>query len=156
MYNREAAAAYAHEWAYRRNPRYLNFTGIGGDCTNFISQCMLAGGAPMNYQKTYGWYYINANNRAPAWTSVQYLYNYLVKNKPSGLSGRLADLGELALADLVQLSFDAESYGHTLIVVRPGTTPDDLLLATHSIDSDNRPLSTYQYSKARFIKITVD
>lgn len=68
----------------------------------------------------------------------------------------LPDLGELALADLVQLSFDAESYGHTLIVVRPGTTPDDLLLATHSIDSDNRPLSTYQYSKARFIKITVD
>ena len=30
-YNREAAVAYAHTWAYRRNPAYFDFSGIGGD-----------------------------------------------------------------------------------------------------------------------------
>lgn len=33
-YNRSAAIRYAHEWVYRRNPQFLDFTNIGGDCTN--------------------------------------------------------------------------------------------------------------------------
>ena len=42
-YNRAAAVAYAHAWAYRRNPRYYNYEELGGDCTNFASQCLYAG-----------------------------------------------------------------------------------------------------------------
>lgn len=34
FYQREKAVAYAHQWAYGRNPAYINFNGIGGDCTN--------------------------------------------------------------------------------------------------------------------------
>lgn len=34
LYDREAAVAYAHRWAMGRNPAYLDFHGIGGDCTN--------------------------------------------------------------------------------------------------------------------------
>ena len=37
-YNRELAVAYAHRWAYGRNPEFFDFQGIGGDCTNFASQ----------------------------------------------------------------------------------------------------------------------
>ena len=42
-YNRELAVAYAHRWAYGRNPEYFDFQGIGGDCTNFASQCIYGG-----------------------------------------------------------------------------------------------------------------
>ncbi len=42
-YDRNAAAEYAGYWAYRRNPRYDPFDEIGGDCTNFVSQCLFAG-----------------------------------------------------------------------------------------------------------------
>lgn len=41
-YDRAAAVAYAHTWAYRRNPRYYNYEELGGDCTNFslpVSLC---------------------------------------------------------------------------------------------------------------------
>ena len=42
-YNREKAVAYAHSWAYGRNPAYYNFDKIDGDCTNFVSQCIFSG-----------------------------------------------------------------------------------------------------------------
>ena len=65
-YDRQRAVAYARRWAYSRNPLFYNFTGIGGDCTNFISQCLLAGCCVMNCTPTFGWYYRNASDRAPA------------------------------------------------------------------------------------------
>lgn len=33
-YDRDKAVAYAHQWAFKRNPNYYNFDSIGGDCTN--------------------------------------------------------------------------------------------------------------------------
>ena len=38
----EKAVRYAGKWAYGRNPAYFDFDGLGGDCTNFISQCIYA------------------------------------------------------------------------------------------------------------------
>ena len=64
-YDREAAVHYAHRWAYGRNPRFYNYDTLGGDCTNFASQCLYAGTGIMNYTPIYGWYYINANDKAP-------------------------------------------------------------------------------------------
>jgi len=36
-YDREAAVAYAREWALLRNPNYYDFEEIGGDCTKVQS-----------------------------------------------------------------------------------------------------------------------
>ena len=84
-YDREAAVAYAHEWAYRRNPKYLDFENIGGDCTNFASQCLYAGSGVQNYTPVYGWYYISPSRRSASWTGVQYFYNFLTGNQGIGL-----------------------------------------------------------------------
>ena len=65
FYNRERAVAYAHRWAFSRNPAYYNFDAIGGDCTNFVSQGLFAGSGRMHYRKVYGWYYNDLNERAP-------------------------------------------------------------------------------------------
>ena len=45
-YRRFDAVRYAAAWALSRNPVYPDFTNMGGDCANFISQCLRAGGAP--------------------------------------------------------------------------------------------------------------
>ena len=47
-YNREAAVSYARRWALGRNPAYMDYELWGGDCTNFVSQCIYAGGLAMN------------------------------------------------------------------------------------------------------------
>ncbi len=33
-YNRIAVAEYAKKWALSRNPQYMDFESMGGDCTN--------------------------------------------------------------------------------------------------------------------------
>ena len=82
-YRREAAEAYARYWAYGRNPDFYDYETIGGDCTNFASQCIYAGTGVMNFTPTYGWYYISADDKAPAWTGVMYLHNFLIRPEPS-------------------------------------------------------------------------
>ena len=72
-YNRGKAVAYALEWAMSRNPAYLDFEELGGDCTNFASQCLLAGGGVMNITAVFGWYYITSWERTASWTGARFL-----------------------------------------------------------------------------------
>lgn len=149
FYNRTRAVQYAERWAFSRNPAYDNFDALGGDCTNFVSQCLFAGGAKMNYRKTFGWYYIDLNNRAPAWTGVPYLYNFLTQNKGTGPYGIEVAVEALEPGDIVQLDFGA-GWKHTQLVV---STAQGIHVATHTDDSFNRPLDSYFYVKARYIHI---
>ena len=51
-YNRIAARDYARKWwgpyTSNYNPAYNNYVGKGGDCANFVSQCVYAGGVPIH------------------------------------------------------------------------------------------------------------
>lgn len=51
-YDRAAAVRYALRHVFRPNPDFANMdtAGGGGDCTNFVSQCLLAGGWHMDYR----------------------------------------------------------------------------------------------------------
>ncbi len=156
LYDRRAAVLYAHRWAYGRNPAFYDYEHLGGDCTNFASQCIYAGSGVMNFTPTFGWYYIDPDQKAPAWTGVPYLYNFLVREeKTEGPAARPCELSELRPGDLIQLSFDGENFRHTPVVVSVGwpVTPENVLVAAHSYDADNRPLSTYSYQDIRFLKI---
>jgi hypothetical protein len=59
-YDRQNAVDYAHKWAYSRNPAYYDYENLGGDCTNFVSQCVYAGARVMIYGVC-GWYYSDPN-----------------------------------------------------------------------------------------------
>jgi hypothetical protein len=155
-YDRDAAVRYAHRWAYTRNPAFYDFSELGGDCTNFVSQCIYAGSGVMNFTPTYGWYYINAQNRAPAWTGVQYLHNFLLRSNDSiGPRAVLADLEDMRPGDVIQLSFQGTEYQHTALVVAALglKLTNTVLVAAHSMDTDYRPLSTYDYKQLRCLHI---
>ena len=155
MYDREKAVAYAHRWAFGRNLAYYDFSNIGGDCTNFASQVLYAGYGQMNFRPTFGWFYINANNRTPSWTGVNELYNFLINNQGAGPKAVETDITSIMPADLVQLDFDGDGrFDHTPVIVDTGSfTPDTILLAAHTNDSDYRPLSSYGYQGIRFLHI---
>lgn len=152
-YNRQAAVDYAREWAMARNPNYYDYHGIGGDCTNFISQCLYAGSGVMNFTPTMGWYYRTANDKAPAWTGVPYLYNFLVNNEGLGPFGHEAPLSDAQPGDVCQLSFNGEDWGHSLLVVEMAqqVNEETIRLATHSVDAFGRTLSSYFYAAVRLI-----
>ncbi len=154
-YNRAAAIAYSNQWAMGRNPAYLDFTKIGGDCTNFISQCLYAGSKVMNYTKDYGWYYISANNRAPAWTSVRYFHRFLTTNKTKAVFASEVPIEKMIPGDVIQLADQTGTYYHTLLVVQTGEvpSPDNILINAHDYDALRRPLNTYNYGYYRCLHI---
>ena len=155
-YDRQAAVAYAHRWAYLRNPAFYNFDKLGGDCTNFASQCLYAGAGVMDYTPTFGWYYNSQYSRAPAWTGVPFFYNFLTRRKETpGPLGEETGLTGLLPGDFVQLRFAPGPFAHNPVVVAVGSPAslDNVLVAAHTEDADYRPLSTYPIREIRFLHI---
>ena len=151
VYQRTEAVRYALRWALHRNPAYFDYESLGGDCTNFISQVLLAGGAPMDFTEIFGWYYRSANDKAPAWTAVEPLYRYLMRKKGGGVTASLTDLHHLELGDLIQFSFDGTHFQHTAVVT--GSRGGVPLVCAHSVDVRQRPMDTYEFRGVRFLHI---
>ena len=155
-YNRARAVEYAARYAFSRNPLFYDITELGGDCTSFISQCLLAGSCVMNYTPDFGWYYRSVNDRAPAFTGVEFFWQYMTEAPEfvaaggnTGPFGRAATEAELEVGDVIQLGNSRGEYYHTLLVTGfDGGVP---LVAAHSIDAFNRPLSEYRYRVARYL-----
>lgn len=150
VYNRAAAVEYARKWALSRNPAYYDFENIGGDCTNFASQCLYAGSGIMNYTPVFGQYYISLADRAPAWSGVEYLYNFLTSNESVGPFAREVPQSSVQPGDLVQLGSADGDFYHTPVII---ATEPEILVAAHTYDALDRPLSSYNYYTARFLHI---
>lgn len=157
-YNRERSVEYARRWALSRNPLFFDFTGGGGNCTNFVSQCLLAGGSVMNPTETFGWYYIDVRNRAPAWTGVREFYEFVCglddfapKTERQGPFCEEVTRERVEIGDVIQLSNSRGIFYHSLLVSR--FEDGDILVCAQSNDALDRPLSTYNFATARFLHV---
>lgn len=152
-YNRRLVKEYAKKWAYLRNPKYYDYENLGGDCTNFASQCIFSGCGIMNYNKN-GWYYNNANDKSPSWTGVEFLNEFLLNNKSVGPFAKISKLSELMQGDIIQLSFDGIIFTHSLMIVEKlADNFDSIFVATHTLDSYGRKVSSYVFQDIRAIHI---
>ena len=157
-YNKVDAIKYASKYALTRNPAYYDFSSLGGDCTNFCSQCLYAGSKQMNLTKNLGWYYLSANNRSPAWAGVKQLHNFLVDNivinkigEGYGPFAETCNIQEVDLGDLVFLANSQGAFYHAMVVV--GFKDKTPLVASHSYDALNKPLTDYNYAQASGLHI---
>ena len=146
-YNRMSAVDYARKWALSRNPAYYDFQEIGGDCTNFASQCIYAGAGVMNGTPVTGWYYYSASNRSASWTGVEYLYNFLANNRSVGPYGHIVPEDEAQPGDIVQLGDSNGRFYHSPVITQ---IKPIILVAAHTYDALDRPLASYTYYTARF------
>jgi hypothetical protein len=92
-YDREAAVNYAHKYCgvaltptgkHYYNLKYRSYNGLGGDCTNFASQVLYAGGV----RQGQGWYCYNGSG-SKAWVHTDSLaywlaYSGMAKQLPKG------------------------------------------------------------------------
>ncbi len=75
----------------KSNIQYYDFSQISGafDCTNFVSNALIAGGATMKKSGSSGiqgtdyWYYKDSGNRSSSWAGVNELYTFLTRSNPS-------------------------------------------------------------------------
>lgn len=151
LYRREEAVAYADRWWNRPNPAYETFEI---NCTHYVSQCLFAGGAPMNYtgRRESGWWYKGRQGGRELWS-----YSWAVANALAGyLSGtrvvglraeRVASPRELALGDVICYDWDGTGrYQHTTVVT--GFAPDGAPLVNANTVSSRRRYWDYRDSYA--------
>lgn len=89
-YIAKMATQYAIAHVNSPNPRYADFTYSGGDCTNFVSQAIYAGGVKQVVGSNYGtdgWFYNTSSNRSSTWTGAHEFGNYW-RSRLTVFSGR--------------------------------------------------------------------
>ena len=150
-YDVKNAVKYARTYALSRNPTYYNFDLLGGDCTNFVSQCVFAGTKIMNYTPLFGWYYRSLRDRTPAWSGVDEFYSFITKNSGAGPFGRLVNEENISIGDVIQLANFRGEYYHALFVT--DVTQSNIYVCSHTRDGLDTPLSNYNYAEKRCIHI---
>ncbi|UZQ52305.1 amidase domain-containing protein [Clostridium kluyveri] len=141
-YNGIAASEYAQTWAMSYNPYYQHFDGNGGDCTNFASQAIHAGGLP---------YGLSWQPYTNAWIRVITLRDYLVINN---YGTEFPYVPFDYIGQLIQFS-DASGWGHSGILTYYSSN-GDYLYCCHSDFKKNWPLSSVfpgRYSQIRVFRI---
>lgn len=134
QYDRREAIRYAERWWNDYNPQYEKFTD---NCTNFISQCLRAGNAPMRGypNRSQGWWYQN-NNWSYSW-SVAHSMRWYLSGSTQGLSASEAERAEdLEAGDVICYDFNGDGrWQHTTIVTAK--------------DANNEPLVNAQTTNSR-------
>jgi cell wall-associated NlpC family hydrolase len=136
MYNREAAVHYAHKWWNSHNPAFPSFAV---DCTNFVSQCLLAVGASMrgyHPDRAKGWW-LGGGTWSFSWSVAHSLRWYLEGSKSGLKATRKSSPETLLPGDVIIYDFDGDSrMDHAAIVVsNPKGVP---LVNAHTSNSRNR------------------
>lgn len=118
-YNRSMAQRYADLWWNSYNPDYRHFSV---DCTNYVSQCLHAGGAPMNHtgRRDRGWWYkggSNQENWSYSWAVAHSLRFYLSGSRTGLRAAEMESVQDLTIGDVICYDFDNDGrWQHNTIV----------------------------------------
>ncbi len=165
-YDREKAKAYIDTYWKNYNPEYPSFHQGGGDCANFVSQVLYAGGMPwtddnnpMNHKKSTNWYCKPGATNKDSEKRITFSWkiaavfkahwiNRVEAHKIYSYLEAIRNMDEISkeafLGDAVQFCYPSGIPYHTLAVT--GYNKDreyninDIVLASHDIDSNGRSL----------------
>lgn len=140
-YNRMKVKQYADNWWKEFNPQYLQFEV---DCTNYVSQCLFAGNAPMNYtgRRERGWWYKGRQQHQELWS-----YSWAVSHSLTSLLGasklglraeRVETPLELTIGDVITYDWEGDGrFTHSVIVTALDFAGNPLVNA-HTTESKHR------------------
>ncbi len=137
--------------AFKYIPVYEN---NGGDCTNFTSQCLLAGGAPMVFSGKNPWWY-NNKGWSISWAVAGALYWYLKTNSHDNLYGvkaeEVASVTMLEAGDVIFYeNIDGKIAHSATITAFYYSYP---LVSQHTPNVFNTPYEKKWATKMHFMKI---
>ena len=169
QYSRVNAVNYAKTYALHPNPNFRYFPLINndtsGDCANFISQCLLAGGAPMVFNSAHAWWYKKANTASTkddtwsiSWTVANSLYWLLKSNQQSkalGIKGlEIQNTKLLELGDLVFFEDTKCNIFHSAIITSFRNSQP--LVSHHSFAALNISYkNSWEANRLHFLKISL-
>ncbi len=166
FYDRSKAKAYIDKYWKSYNPAYPSFHHGGGDCANFISQVLYAGGMPWaddknpaNHKKSVNWYCKPGATGKDSERRITFSWkiaavfkahwiNRVEVHKIYSYTEAIQNMNNLSrevfLGDVVQFCYSSGVPYHTLAVTGYNRDPEynvrDIVLASHDIDSNTRSL----------------
>lgn len=164
-YDRQAAAAYADRYVDERNDAWPDYAGSGGNCQNFASQVLLAGGIPMDIygDAVWKWYSDEVSNspgaqgRSSSWTGVNQFVEYAAENTGYGLVAETeAPYFSGEPGDLLHMGIDGD-WGHTVVIASAVTNGQgevvDYLVDSNTGNLRNYPANLYGYPEIILTRI---
>ena len=168
-YDRDAAVEYASKWWNTRNytGHYLAYDAFGGNCQNFASQSIHAGGIKMDHTGILDlqWKFYDedlntkqtAKGRSYSWTGVDMFYTYALHNYEDGLVALTdIDYKYAEKGDIIHVGA-YHHWRHALLITdvlkNADGTQQDIIVASNTADRWNYPLSAYIYTAPRLIHI---
>ncbi len=112
-YDRLKAVQYAERWWNSFNPQYPQFTD---DCTNYISQCLYAGGIPMwgKPNRSKGWWIEGKSNWSFSWTVA---HAFMLMLKAAAWTKEVKNPSQLMIGDIICYDFEGDGrFNHNTIV----------------------------------------
>ncbi len=170
VYNRDAAVAYSNQWVgetevTRNDSVWETYDYAGGNCNNYVSQCVYAGGIPMDAKgnQIWKWYSDTPDStsaktgRSPSWTQVDYFYDYCSDNTGYGIAAEISnnlysgDIGDVVIMDW------GDGWSHVVMITQvvkdANGNVTDYLINSNTSDRKNYPLSAYGCVKMSVIRI---
>ena len=156
-YDRAAAEQYMRQYDHQRNDRWYAYDDVGGNCMNFGSQVLLAGGIPMDEEGGSKWFWRGQNDLDLSWINVGRFYSYARENRGYGLvAATEANYYTGGVGDILILGPDG---GHNHTTVISGIVRNELgetvdyLLCSNTTNYTDFPAGAYYYTSHRLIKI---
>ncbi|WP_308120314.1 amidase domain-containing protein [Streptomyces bambusae] len=116
-YDYTAMAQYAEKYWRNYNPSYRKFNGAGGDCTNFISQALKAGGwkpVPGTATDYRNWWYDSSKGQSTSWVGANEWAWFTLSNQRAA---NLENVYQMDVGDVLQADFNKDgSKDHTMMV----------------------------------------
>lgn len=140
-YSINKAVAYANEYALDKNEDYSWWGDRGGDCANFVSQCLYAGGFPL----TKKWH-----KDTSAWIGQNELRNYLTTIKAGKLIEDPKD-SDIAVGNPIWYNWDGEGKRTNHVTICVGTNEDGVPIIDSHTTARYHYKWNYGYDDTTFI-----
>ncbi|WP_338898495.1 amidase domain-containing protein [Streptomyces sp. TG1A-60] len=141
-YDYRAMATYTERYWKNYNPAYRKYNAVGGDCTNYLSQGLLAGGwkqistvTPEEYDT---WYYAS-NGTADAWIGVN---EWSWFTQTAKRTTPLANVYQMDIGDVLQIDFNRDgSKDHSMMTTYRSSSGVPYL-TYHDVDTYRRSMAS--------------
>ncbi|MGW3571824.1 amidase domain-containing protein [Streptomyces sp. NPDC000941] len=140
-YNYAAMATYAEKYWKNYNTAYRRFNSAGGDCTNYISQSLYAGGWKNDTTSTedYDTWWYNTSSQSDTWIGVN---EWSWFTQTAKRTTALANAYQMDIGDVLQVDFDKDGAKDHTMITSYRSTSGVPYLTYHDTDTYRRSLSS--------------
>ena len=141
-YNSTEACNYANDYWDKRNLKeYADYSSQGGDCANYVSQCLIEGGLDLDQDENIPFSHIGKGGTIANCDSLhEHLEDFQHTEVSTGTSASQAP-SNLRLGDVIIFGYAADDYTHAAIVI--SGSGSNVVLAAHSGDHNTLTIDNY-------------